>query len=116
MRKLNFAALVLLLALAPLGHAVVGHEPCTVCHVNAAPDTQGTQLIRGLPDPCVECHAARIGAGEHIINVVPSMAMPVELPLVDGRLGCITCHDPHGTAPGQLRISAEQLCQACHQR
>jgi predicted CXXCH cytochrome family protein len=38
------------------------------------------------------------------------------LTLVEGRVSCITCHDPLNTKKNSLRIvgSGNDLCSACH--
>ena len=56
----------------------------------------------------------RFGGSEHVIDIFPTGSTG-SLPLVKGKLGCTTCHDPHGTQPWQLRVSAQTLCMTCHQ-
>lgn len=90
------------------------HDDCTTCHRQQTPTEQQAMLIQDLPKLCINCHADRAGNGEHIIEVFPQGTTD-PLPLVEGKLGCITCHDPHGTQPGQLRVSAADLCMICHQ-
>jgi predicted CXXCH cytochrome family protein len=51
---------------------------------------------------------------EHKVNVVPSMRVK-GLPLSDGKITCVTCHDPHKNRYGKLlRVKAKELCLTCH--
>jgi predicted CXXCH cytochrome family protein len=41
--------------------------------------------------------------------------LPAEVPLVDGKIACTTCHSPHSTTPSMLALGADgPLCVACH--
>jgi predicted CXXCH cytochrome family protein len=79
---------------------------------------------RGWTDRCESCHAAAVGFS-HPVDVVPSMTVPAELPLLDGRITCITCHDnssaalhrqarAEGTDLLRMPSSDGRLCSACH--
>jgi predicted CXXCH cytochrome family protein len=69
---------------------------------------------------CTDCHAVERNLS-HPVGVFPSMVVPRDLPLSDGRVACTTCHDeagprhPSGEAPGALlRGEPASLCAACH--
>jgi len=86
---------------------------CTTCHVSHG---SGGMLV--LKEPvaqlCIGCHPDRKGSAEHKVDVAPSMTVP-GLPLIEGKVTCITCHDPHSNSNGKmLRIGPEKLCLACH--
>ena len=56
------------------------------------------RLDRGwVGGDCGGCHQTT-EAWTHPIGVVPSMPVPAELPLLDGRLACTTCHDSRSSA------------------
>jgi len=92
---------------------------CTAGRVQAARfDGVGWQ---GQSFPCAECHPdERIAS--HPVGVVPSMAVPNDLPLDDkGRIACFTCHRDHGDieATGNglrslRRPTVSRLCHSCH--
>ncbi len=91
------------------------HADCNVCH---NPHQRGGKIFwkKPLEELCSSCHQARIGAGEHKVGIKPST--PVEgLPLTEGKITCITCHDPHG-AKGFDNLLRERtftdLCKKCH--
>lgn len=108
------------------GMRVTGHDPaasqgampeikknCSTCHV---PHGSGGMLA--LKEPvtqlCIGCHPDRKGSAEHKVDVVPSMPVP-GLPLTEGKVSCITCHNPHSNIISKmLRLSLDKLCLACH--
>ncbi len=92
------------------------HADCNVCH---KPHQMGGKILLSKPleELCSSCHQTRIGAGEHKVGIKPSM--PVEaLPLdADGKITCITCHDPHGSKGFDKLLRARdftELCKKCH--
>lgn len=92
------------------------HADCNVCH---KPHQMGGKIILNKPmeELCSSCHQTRIGAGEHKVGIKPSM--PVEgLPLdANGKMTCITCHDPHGKQGFESLLRARdftELCKKCH--
>ncbi len=113
--------------------------PCLSCHV---PHGRGPELFRavgggdGMPDHdqvCLTCHAdAAWGAATDIAAIHPQQIAPdqqkVNLALVptdaqgSHRVGCRTCHDPHGGAePVHLarvepETPTESLCLHCHEQ
>lgn len=84
---------------------------CTLCHTSA--DGARGALQKPVSELCQGCHPARMTSG-HKIDVVPSVVVP-QLPLKDGKMTCITCHDPHSNAyPRMLRVQGKELCLLCH--
>jgi predicted CXXCH cytochrome family protein len=69
---------------------------------------------------CVSCHQFN-DVLSHPVGVVPSMPMTSDLPLVNGAVGCVTCHDAPpdhrsrvrkvGVRPGSTGLG---LCADCH--
>lgn len=90
------------------------HGQCNQCHLEDVPTAQQATLALPLPMLCIDCHMDRTGETEHSINIIPAGPTGA-LPLVEGKLGCTTCHDPHSTQPMQLRVSINTLCVTCHQ-
>lgn len=90
------------------------HEKCTDCHTNIEPKKDSAQLVRPLDTLCTECHVEQQGITQHAIGVPPENGDAGGLPLLDGKIACITCHDSHVTTRGLLRINSEDLCRACH--
>ncbi|TAL24568.1 MAG: hypothetical protein EPN94_07045 [Nitrospirae bacterium] len=95
---------------------VTAHKDCNMCHL---PHKMGGGILLSKPlsELCSSCHQARIGAGEHKVGIKPSM--PTEgLPLdTDGKITCITCHDPHGAKGYESLLRAPsftELCKKCH--
>ncbi len=80
--------------------------------------SQGESFLLKEPvsELCPGCHAERVSPADHPVDVP---ATPVEgLPLEEGKITCLTCHEPHGR-PGEiklLRAAPEELCAYCHQK
>ncbi|HEY5740393.1 MAG TPA: cytochrome c3 family protein [Gammaproteobacteria bacterium] len=107
-------ALSSLLGLAAAGalHAQVPvderHGDCLFCHMS---DEQSDgSLILPEPEVCWLCHAP---GNDHAI-LIPATTADPSLPLNNGLMTCITCHDPHSTQALQLRLPTTGLCAACH--
>jgi len=89
----------------------------TVCHA-VVPGGTGRQ---GEEIACAECHPDN-AVSSHPVGVVPSMAVPDDLPLdAAGRVVCSTCHRDHGeivpTGDGRRslrRSNIPTLCRSCH--
>ncbi|MGQ9650217.1 MAG: cytochrome c3 family protein [Phycisphaerae bacterium] len=129
--------------------AFVPEQPrsCTVCHIEwLQPPAPGsaTALIKPSPDEavepvagrpvmCLSCHDGSVADSRRLVwqehghrpGVEPpaSMKVPADLPLVNGRISCRTCHSAHpagqtddmATAVSLRRAGAgNELCGACH--
>jgi predicted CXXCH cytochrome family protein len=77
-------------------------------------DAVGPALLSPEPALCIDCHRGRAAAAEHRIDVLQREPMAPLLPLREGRLTCITCHDEHVYTGAMLRVSRRDLCSACH--
>jgi predicted CXXCH cytochrome family protein len=109
---------LLLLAAGILYAAAAGaatiHE-CDYCHVSDGKETAG-KLRAPLSGLCLDCHPERKSPQEHRVDIVPPMKV-VGLPLsADGKMTCVTCHDPHEKSgyPKLLRVRPSDLCFRCH--
>lgn len=79
-------------------HAEVG---CLDCH------TVHREQTGSVEDRCAECHA----------DVQAEMRLPSHHPVKEGKMGCQSCHDPHGTDMQAMIKSRERLndlCLSCH--
>ncbi|QDV92046.1 Serine/threonine-protein kinase PknD [Phycisphaerae bacterium RAS2] len=130
--------------------SVVGRQAraCTVCHmewVEPLAQKRGTELINppdddpvhpyvSQPHTCLSCHDGSIVDSrrrvwlEHghrtDIAPLPEMTVPPQLPLVDGKIACRTCHSAHagGDLSGNLKTSvflrmpntSGEMCVTCH--
>lgn len=68
---------------------------------------------------CISCHRFE-HTMTHPVQVSPVLATPDSLPLVDGQVACVTCHDAspdhHSAAvPVGQRQEGASLCLSCHQ-
>ncbi len=112
MKTAIFIALALVLA---AGNAYpAGKHECGFCHFSEGKAAKG--LKAPLSALCLECHPERTNQSEHKVDIVPSMTV-AGLPLDrEGKMTCITCHDPHGKegSPMLLRVTPSELCLKCH--
>lgn len=78
----------------------------------------------GWTERCESCHAIDAGFS-HPVGVAPSMPVPAGLPLIAGRITCITCHDSssaalhrqarlNGSSLLRMPDSGAGLCSQCH--
>jgi predicted CXXCH cytochrome family protein len=112
--------LLLLLIVGCASH-LNGHEgqlpeikkDCTICHLSQD-GRPGGILKKPLSGLCLECHPARKVPNEHKVDISPAMTV-TDLPLAEGKMTCVTCHDPHSaTFPNMLRTAPKELCFRCH--
>jgi predicted CXXCH cytochrome family protein len=130
------------------GARYVGNQACYQCHTNYvrlfpvspharmhfAPDTKVG------PSGCEACHgpgskhiAIGGGRGQFILNpgkdatacfnchleTHAEFNLPQHHPVIEGRMNCVQCHDPHGAdilkpAGGLAMARLNQSCAACH--
>ena len=78
---------------------------CTSCHqVHAAHDKARDKLTQ--PEVCFACHKEQRA----------QMRRPSRHPILEGKVACSDCHNPHGTAGPKLlvRDSVNDTCYQCH--
>jgi predicted CXXCH cytochrome family protein len=111
--KIIFPVLIVSMCVAALNVFSAEKHECSNCHVTA---DNNMRLKASLAELCNDCHSDRTRKNEHRVGMVPSMKA-VDLPLSqDGRMTCITCHDPHEKSgyPMLLRVNPSELCTRCH--
>ncbi|MBI4690975.1 MAG: hypothetical protein HY754_12050 [Nitrospirae bacterium] len=97
---------------------VTAHEAknCSMCHLSHKGEEKPL-LGKPAADICVSCHQERIGKGEHAVGIKVSVTVE-GFPLdPDGRITCITCHDPHGTKGYEMLLrfpNNSAFCIKCH--
>lgn len=88
-------------------------KDCSTCHVMDGAKRTDSIKKKGSA-LCLDCHPDRIAPQEHKVDIVPTMQVK-GLPLLDGKMTCLTCHDPHSNKYGALlRMQETDLCLACH--
>lgn len=88
-------------------------QDCSLCHVVRDGKPAG-RPAKPITELCTGCHPDRIAPREHRVDIVPSMTV-TGLPLTDGNMTCITCHNPHDNRYGSLlRKKPRDLCFVCH--
>lgn len=98
------------------------HDFCSICHIKNNP--KDTDFVKDTPSyVCVTCHDYR--ENHHPISVRPSSPSTIHLPLHEGKIECLTCHEIHG-GPNKTGVShllrggpyadRRGICNQCHQR
>jgi predicted CXXCH cytochrome family protein len=95
---------------------------CGLCHVDADKDPSNLKTI--FNSKCVGCHAELKESKSHPVDIYPNILIPSDMPLSNGKLGCITCHYFHPFSDTYKNRSGNLLrrpgrgavfCVACHQ-
>ncbi|MFC1880294.1 cytochrome c3 family protein [Thermodesulfobacteriota bacterium] len=95
---------------------------CGLCHVDADEDPSNLKTI--FNSKCVSCHAELKESNSHPVDISPNISIPGDMPLANGKLGCITCHYFHPFSDQYKNRSGNLLrrpgrgalfCASCHQ-
>ena len=88
-------------------------QDCAICHIMNSRN-KAEQLIKPITVLCMTCHPDRKTPSEHMVDIVPSMAVK-GLPLMNGKMTCVSCHDSHENRhKAMLRVDPRDLCLLCH--
>ncbi|MDH4161477.1 MAG: cytochrome c3 family protein [Nitrospirota bacterium] len=88
-------------------------KDCSTCHIMEGARRTDSVKKQGSA-LCLDCHPDRIAPQEHKVDIVPTMQVK-GLPLLDGKMTCLTCHDPHSNKyDALLRRQETDLCLVCH--
>jgi len=129
------------------GATFVGTQTCADCHTNLTRSFPGSAHGRYHRDDvrmagatgCESCHGpgskhvAAAGARQFIVNpgkdpaacfschleVHAEFNLPQRHPVIEGRMNCVECHDPHGPdilkpAGGLAMARLNESCAGCH--
>jgi len=129
MMKIRFILLpVLLTGLAAFVYAVFqpphqfSERDCSICHIDAenSPDAIKSDVTYS----CEICHADHTAAQSHPTDVNPTVAIPNDMPLLKGKITCLTCHYAHAADKNPFRrknhyflrrpIRGILFCSSCH--
>jgi len=101
----------------------VSQRECDMCHMDADKDPGSLKPMSN--SRCVGCHADLKASQPHPVDISPNILLPADMPLVNGKLGCITCHFFHPFSDRYKNRSGNLLrrpgrgaffCAACHPR
>jgi predicted CXXCH cytochrome family protein len=97
---------------------------CFKCHIN--PENTPERLRGTVTRLCKHCHKKILRNSSHPVGIAPRFtSIPADLPLRDGKLTCVTCHNPHsekrtlfGSNTYFLRrpnTDMRVFCASCHE-
>jgi predicted CXXCH cytochrome family protein len=125
--------LTVLFALVPTNSVYAVHDKsekvdCYDCHPWLPFDKSNIAFTDKTDKTCISCHNKfheTSGGFSHPLHVIPSMHIPVDMPLDPaGNITCITCHSYHtgykdseGNKKYFLRRSqGKAFCYSCHKK
>lgn len=78
---------------------------CTSCH-QLHVDHDPTQAKAKVAELCQSCHKEKRG----------EFARPNHHPVPEGKMSCVDCHNPHGSAGPKMMVrdSVNETCYSCH--
>lgn len=125
---LLFAFMFMLIALSAVSEANKAHDfdkfDCYKCH--RSPWKDPAKLVnKSITELCINCHRMVVKTSSHPIEMEPySAKVPTQMPLRNGLVTCVTCHDIHSedeTDSGErtylLRKTSsddKSFCISCH--
>ena len=80
---------------------------CTNCHRVMVQVSERRQLVKAtVIETCGQCHVQRRA----------QLMRSSHMPLREGKMDCVSCHNPHGTATDKLlkANSVNETCYTCH--
>ncbi|MBI2835648.1 MAG: DmsE family decaheme c-type cytochrome [Acidobacteria bacterium] len=81
---------------------------CVTCHSVHAPKSDKAQLVKASQvETCVQCHRDK----------VQKLRRSAHMPVVEGKMECGSCHNPHGSTNVKLLKagnSVNESCVSCH--
>ncbi|MDE3065951.1 MAG: hypothetical protein KGJ60_00225 [Verrucomicrobiota bacterium] len=92
-----------------------GGSGCESCHGPGSKHVESGGAARFIinprrdPDACFRCH----------LQVRAAFELPDHHPVIEGRMSCMQCHDPHGgdiykTSGGLAMARRNETCAQCH--
>lgn len=123
-RKRTCLLLLTSVLLGSLGHGNrINAQVCASAKTDADGPAWKSQSGNSAAVQCQQCHPTE-QLFSHPIDVVPSMKVPAELPLINGRMTCTTCHNDnlsdHSTAAKEKDALLRKpdisgiFCMNCH--
>lgn len=124
--RLIFLCIVLVCIVAAV-YALSGkpHEfsgdKCILCHVDEKNEPE--KLKPSVTAGCETCHTDLGETRSHPTDIYPGIAVPKDMPLIEGRLTCITCHYVHLNEGRKLagenyflrrQVRGIFFCNTCH--
>ncbi len=114
-------AAALVFALSKNQHSFTEND-CVYCHIDVK--NSPAKIDTDITGACQTCHTEYAKTQSHPTSIYPTLSIPRDLPLTEGRLTCLTCHFVHVKDDMKLRkkhnflrrqVSGMLFCSACHE-
>jgi len=108
-------------ALSGQRHEFLSDE-CGLCHTNEINDPGN--LKPAVTQACETCHTDQKEIQTHPTDIYPTLSIPKDMTLIEGRMTCITCHYVHPKKGKSSRkglyflrrqIRGQLFCAICHE-
>lgn len=95
---------------------------CGICHIDEERDPMNVKT--DVTRACETCHSGIRETQSHPTDLYPTLEIPMDMPLTEGRLTCLTCHYAHPKKKKQfikkryfLRrlVRGPLFCSTCHE-
>jgi len=113
---------LILIAVAVIGYSLSRkpHEfstgQCSLCHIDEK--KQPMNIKPNITGACDTCHTGLKERLSHPTDIYPTLIIPKDMPLIEGRITCITCHYIHPKEERRyfLRrgVKGPFFCSSCH--
>ena len=96
-------------------------DECSACHFDEKETPM--DIKPAITKACGTCHSDIEEVMSHPTDVYPTLSIPEDMPLIEGRLTCITCHYVHPEKNKQFvnkknflrgTVSGPIFCRVCH--
>ena len=84
-------------------HARSAEVSCQSCHGDSWHDAKGKAAKKRGESACASCHVEQVSEFRRVYSH----------PVLEGRMGCASCHDVHGKSAGGKK-GPEATCLECH--
>ncbi len=95
---------------------------CNLCHIDTEKSPES--IYPDVTRSCGKCHSTREQVQSHPTDMYPSLLIPEDMLLIDGRLTCVTCHYVHPDKKRQKFLERDfflrrpyrgpAFCSICH--
>ncbi len=120
------AVLLIATASVVLGLPEGPHEflsgECALCHIDEKNEPMGIKT--SITPACEKCHPNAKDTQSHPVDMYPSLSIPEDMLLIEGRFTCVTCHYVHPKKKRSLinqhfflrrQIRGPLFCNICHE-
>jgi predicted CXXCH cytochrome family protein len=123
----RLAPLIIIISVAVMVYAMTKrthdfeYGECAICHPSVRTDP--SEINPDITGSCQVCHDDLNEIQMHPTDITPRLSIPRDMPLLDGRMTCLTCHYVHPERKKQFvkrdtllrrQVRGQLFCSICH--